>query len=90
MDTTSVSLNVIDSTIIIEEDDPIIQDWRTMVEQAIEDPTIQAFVGLGLLVLLTFGSIIRNARGKKKDARLERKEPGNPPAQNNARKVNSN
>ena len=40
-----------------------------MVEQAIEDPTIQAFVGLGLLVLLTFGLIIRNARGKKKDAR---------------------
>ena len=69
MDTTSVSLNVIDSTIIIEVDDPIIQDWRTMVEQAIEDPTIQAFIGLGLLVLLTFGLIIRNARGKKKDAR---------------------
>ena len=38
-----------------------------MVEQAIEDPTIQAFIGLGLLVLLTFGLIIRNARGKKKD-----------------------
>ena len=69
MDTTSVSLNVIDSTIIIEEDDPIIQDWRTMVDQAIEDPTIQAFVGLGLLVLLTLGLIIRNARGKKIDAR---------------------
>ena len=69
MDTTSVSLTVIDSTIIIKEPDPIIQDWKTIIEQAIEDPTIQAFVGLGLLVLLTFGLIIRNARGKKKDAR---------------------
>ena len=69
MDTTSVSLVVIDSSILVEEETNFVEDWQTTVENYAENPNIQAAIGIVVLLALVGLLIIRGSRGRKKEAK---------------------
>ena len=69
MDTTSVSLVVIDSSILVEEETNFVEDWQTTVENYAENPNIQAAIGIIVLLALVGLLIIRGSRGRKKEAK---------------------